>query len=562
MKKIQSLALALFATLSLASCSNEEPVGGQDTSNGETRYLSVNIVPTSADGSRAATDGGFENGTDKENAVTKVRFYFFTDGGDAAPVSYDAAAGKYKCYYDWTAPTTGSTETNGGNVEKKLNPVIVISTPKGDKLPGQIVAIINPDDTNLGNGDYNLENLRLKYEDYAALAAADKFIMSNSVYANGNEVIKSTKLTASNFHKSEGEATGDPVDIYVERCVAKVKASYNTALEFENGLLPALTKNDKKPIIIHGEDEDIPVYVKIEGWNVTYTMPAANLSKHINLSWNNNTLGTNIEWNKPTLNRSYWATQNQIGGAKHVAINWNSAKAKSFGGFTYANENAERTGSDLQPTNIIVAAKLCDQDGNALTVCEYSGLKFADDNNFSSLKATLLTYLNNGSSSFYKKQTVEGGTKYVKIAAADITFIQDTDAASDKYNVYAQLTAAAQNYEWVTASSDADEITDATQVTASSKDAVNTALKAQGLAKIYNTGMSYYYAPIEHYTLNGIVRNHIYNITVDGFYGLGTPVYDPEWAIILEKPKSDDAYLAARINILSWHLMNSNITFE
>lgn len=566
MKKNQFFSLALLASLAVSSCATEEPVGEQDISNGDPRYLSVNIVPTSIDGSRS-TDGGYENGTDEENTISKVRFYFFTDGGDPAKVKADGA--NYKSYYDWTNPGEGTSNPEGSNVSKVLNPVIVINTPEGDKLPGQVIAIINPDDANLGNTDFNLENLRLKYSDYAARAANGKFAMANSVYVNGNEVIKSTKLKASDFKASPKAAKAGPVDIYVERCVAKVRARYNESLVFDaKGLLRAKTKGtDGAPgsdITIHGEDADIDVYIKIEGWNLTYTMPAANISKHINLSWNNNTLGSNIPWYNSDLHRSFWASQNKIEGGKNISIPWNSAKALNFtNGIAYANENAERLGdSNLEATNIIVAATLCDKDGNALTVCDYSGMKFADDNNFSSLKAMVLTYLNNGSSTYYKKQTVEGGTKYVKIAKEDITFKQNVQATSDKYNVYALLTETAKDYEWVTASSADEEITDNSQVTPISAETLNTQLKAQGLAQIYNNGMSYYYAPIKHYTLDGIVRNHIYAISVDGFYGMGTPVYDPNWNIVLEKPKSDDAFLAAQIQILAWHLMQNNITFD
>lgn len=144
MKRIHYSALALFATLVLGSCSNDEPGGGQDKSDGETRYLSVNIVPTSTNGSRAdsSNDGGYENGVGLENDVKNVRFYFFTDAGDAASVKL--IGGVYKNYYDWTNTGESTSGSNGSNVEKTLNPVLVISTPEGDKLPGQIVAVINP----------------------------------------------------------------------------------------------------------------------------------------------------------------------------------------------------------------------------------------------------------------------------------------------------------------------------------------------------------------------------------------------------------------------------------
>jgi hypothetical protein len=60
-----------------------------------------------------------------------------------------------------------------------------------------------------------------------------------------------------------------------------------------------------------------------------------------------------------------------------------------------------------------------------------------------------------------------------------------------------------------------------------------------------------------------MVRNHVYDIKIDGITGFGTPVYEPDKIITPEKPEEDVALnLSARINILSWHLVSQNVTLN
>ena len=78
---------------------------------------------------------------------------------------------------------------------------------------------------------------------------------------------------------------------------------------------------------------------------------------------------------------------------------------------------------------------------------------------------------------------------------------------------------------------------------------------------IYNSGNTYYFANIKHFDMDGIVRNHIYDLTIRSIKGLGTPVYDPNETIIPEVPTTTDSYLAAQVQILSWRLMSYYVDF-
>ena len=60
----------------------------------------------------------------------------------------------------------------------------------------------------------------------------------------------------------------------------------------------------------------------------------------------------------------------------------------------------------------------------------------------------------------------------------------------------------------------------------------------------------------------GLVRNHWYQLTLNGLSGLGTPVYDPEKIIKTEKPDGDESYIAAEINVLAWNIKQQSVTLK
>ena len=112
--------------------------------------------------------------------------------------------------------------------------------------------------------------------------------------------------------------------------------------------------------------------------------------------------------------------------------------------------------------------------------------------------------------------------------------------------------------------------------------AANLSLKNLGHAKIWNGGDTYYYFDIRHLGVSdttttgepegeqvttttyspgyyGVVRNHIYDATINTLTGLGTPVYDPNETIYPEKPEGSDLFIGAQINILTWRVVASGV---
>ena len=86
--------MSVLASLFFAGCSQEENApGGEENGEATTSYLSVNLVSSDVMGTRAAL--GYEDGSDVENHVTKVRFYFFNGVGGAVNVKLQPTNGSY-----------------------------------------------------------------------------------------------------------------------------------------------------------------------------------------------------------------------------------------------------------------------------------------------------------------------------------------------------------------------------------------------------------------------------------------------------------------------------------
>ena len=379
------------------------------------------------------------------------------------------------------------------------------------------------------------------------------FVMSNSVYKHAatGKVVVATELNASNIAATSEAALKAPVDIYVERVAAKVRvtASYAAnATSFNTGITTAA-----------GD----AIYAKIQGWKVTNIKSKAYLLKNIDATWADETLG--FTWNDAPFFRSYWANTANTGDVKHPwkwseltnavadtddADNWD---------YYYENTDANTMGTDAEgaavetahkKSQLLVAADFVDKDGKTITIAEWFGAKYTIDN----LKIAIA---NSVKSQIFIQGTDGSATS---ITSADIDFFQEEDSAPDnRYLSYAKLAKGSESKSFVKADGK----------TPMDKDEVNTILNAVRPAKIWNEG-GYYFMDIKHLAAKtgdvgefGLVRNHLYDITISGITGLGTPVYDPEKVITPEKPEGDESFIAARINILAWRVVSqSNVVLQ
>lgn len=556
----KNLFLSILAGLTLIGCSSENDVltgGDTDPVNKSTSYMAVNLMSSDVMGTRALA--GYEDGVSEENKVTSVRFYFFNGAGGAVNVKYQTN-GSYVNYYDWTPGDTNqeSGTVDGDDIESKLKATIVINTAGGDKIPQRIAAVLNP--TGLDNNSKSLSELKAIVADYAAsgLTTNGKFVMFNSVGGGGKD-FSTTLIEKTNLCKSEKEALNNPVTIYVERSVAKVRVTLGTAVSAAGtttGL--ALKDKDDKDILVDGK----PVYLKLDGWGLTAETSEGRLIKKINPGWE----GTG--WYKD--HRSFWAINSKTATNKYK--NYGDIDT-SFGegNALYTNENAQLTdvdgseGQAKERTKVIFKGTLCKKDGTPLTIVRHLGAYFGDteseaeSTNLIELKKSILNQLAANGKHYYYATT--GGREQIGTGDLQIVIASQQDASKKSCYVYAQLTDdAAKNKTWYNSMEASAQPIDnaANEINGylANPDVVDRAL-------VWKSGMTYYYHEIEHKygetNQFGVVRNHIYAVNVTAIAGLGTPVYDPDQIIYPETPGGNSHYIAAQINILSWRVVNNDV---
>ena len=597
MKKFTMLSSVLVSALMLvvASCSSED-VAGDDAQNGKgtTSFLAVNIenvgsAPAyvgSAPASRSYEqgDGTYENGTEAESKINKVRFYFFN--GDGTPyllVKKDPSQAESVNYLD---KSVVQHDNNDQTVETKTDAVLVIEG-NTKTVPASVIAVINPDvleNTTLHNGkSMTISELRTSATGSKFYDTTNGFVMSNSVYESAGQDICSTPV-ANNVFSTSDKALSNPVDIYVERVNAKVNAkidkNYKRTGETEN----AWSQNAEGKYQIEVGSIDVttyeentnstptthkyPVYAVVQGWQVADANGKAEVCKQIKTSWFAGELGIN-PWTTSDYHRSFWSesvpfNSGAVTGANRpVNPSFNDINMPLSDGFaatpvyTLPNtpdavvKNPKTSDNDL--TKLIVAAKLVYKDADnsykTAQVCQYRGLTYLGED---AVKKQIL-----GGFKQYLKNTATGG--YQSIEASDITF--KTVPGSSVVKDYEVVATLASNVGEL-------YVKDGETYKTVSKDDVNAAL-AKEEAQVRSTdGATYYYTPIKHLGdagklgEYGIVRNHSYQVTIQNIKGFGTPVYNPDQKIDPMIPSDENTYLAASIKVLSWRVVSSNVDLD
>ena len=589
MKKITMLSSVLASALMLmvASCSSED-VAGDDAQigKGTTSFLAVNIENVgSAPASRSYEqgDGTYENGTQAESKINKVRFYFFN--GDGTPyllVKQDPSQAESVNYLD---KSVVQHDNNDQTVETKTDAVLVIEG-NTKTVPASVIAVINPDvleNTTLHNGkSMTISELRTSATGSKFYDTTNGFVMSNSVYESAGQDICSTPV-ANNVFSTSDEALSNPVDIYVERVNAKVNAkidkNYKRTGETEN----AWSQNAEGKYQIEVGSIDVttyeentnstptthkyPVYAVVQGWQVADANGKAEVCKQIKTSWFAGELGIN-PWTTSDYHRSFWSesvpfNSGAVTGANRpVNPSFKDINMPLSDGFaatpvyTLPNtpdavvKNPKTSDNDL--TKLIVAAKLVYKDADSYKtaqVCQYRGLTYLGED---AVKKQIV-----GGFKQYLKNTATGG--YQSIEASDITF--KTVPGSSVVKDYEVVATLASNVGEL-------YVKDGETYKTVSKDDVNAAL-AKEEAQVRSTdGATYYYTPIKHLGdagklgEYGIVRNHSYQVTIQNIKGFGTPVYNPDQKIDPMIPSDENTYLAASIKVLSWRVVSSNVDLD
>lgn len=550
--KLSRFLVGTLACTLFAACSNEENSAinsGQE--EGQLSYVAVNIVNANPTGSRVE-GGEYENGEGPENAITKARFYLFDASGNPYTVTTNEAPGTVGAnnYVDITTlEGQGKDEPNVESIKKG----VLVFKGTTTELPTSIVAVLNPPATLTGSK--SLSDLQTAIADYSSTTS---FVMSNSVYASEGTEVVATDIVGK-VAQSQPDAEANPVDIYVERVLAKVRVTFSNA--------------DKENQYKVSEDGEPDVYAKILGWAVTRTADKSNLLKDIDPAWDDMTLG--FTWNDEPFHRSYWAktpatvtlekkSQDEIINDQKPAT---PEGATNISVPRYCQENTKAD----EHTEVVVVAQLVNKEGNPNPIYKYFGEEHVSE-------ADILTLIANKYNNVYYTRTggtslPGGGTEYEYksfIKPDNIHFEATTpETGGEDYEAIAQLdddalngvTIYIENPEYNGENEKYIELTNAEAT-------INEEL-AKNPAQIATEGYVYYYTPIKHLGTTtgstgeyGVVRNHIYDVTITDIKGYGTPIFDPDKDIDTTHPSNEEVYIAARINVLSWRVVSSDVTLE
>ena len=527
----------------MVACTNDDVLEENNQQNGEKAFIAVNIVNSNANsrGTGVDEDGNltFENGTTDENAFDNATFFFFDNSGNP----YIVSDGKS---YVTKTETEMNMEESTGNVEEFSSPVLVIN--KSQNVPPQKLLVVLNAPSALTTTNPTLSSLKDAVAAYGLTVSegdepkvtytpGSKFVISNSVYKNEvtGAVVDAVDLTAANIAPDAATANLNPVIVYVERTVAKVKVTdaRGTATSVDETVKDEAGNN-------------VAIHAQIVGWKVTNITSETNLLKKINASWTTDALG--LEWNNAANYRSYWADTED----KTVVHPWayneltNAAGASDY---YFENTKADNKSQLLVAVKLVASTDVANTSATGVTICEWFGTKYT----LNGLKTAIANSLNT--------QIYYSDTK-TSISPEDITFYQEED---DETSV-----SAKRYVSYATLDNEDNTLTDATFIDADGKALtlaqVNAKLAKVHPALIWNNGMSYYYIDIEHFgtgtTAVGLVRNHLYDITIEKISGLGTPVYDPTKIITPEKPVDEYSFISAKINILAWKLVQQNVTLD
>lgn len=568
MKIPKLFPFACVALMMTACASDKEEIGSGTKPGSDPQYLAVNIVNVGATPTTRAA--GYENGTAEESAIKKVRFYFFN--GDGSPYliknpGMGVEGGGDKNWLE-ASPADDTTSGTPSQIEKITQTVLVINGVQS-AAPAAIVAVVNPgtvEATTLQN-EKGGDVMRLSELRYSAVGSqfykkdakgkVSDFVMSNSVYVNAGEDVCAS-LVAGHVTTSAETAKAKPVDIYVERVVAKVTADVdNEPFERGNGTNWEADKyGTKKPV---GKSGDYDVYAVIEGWGLANENGKAEVEKQVNKTWADGTLGF-TPWTTADFHRCFWeksvAFDAGTGGNQPVNPTFNQLKAKMRDVLYTLPNTPENKVTDLKNndlTKLAVAATLKYKDASNnwhyAEICRYNGVSILGIDNLK--RQVALTF-----SQYY---TSTDATNYTQLSKDDINF-KDPDATTQQYLVTPTLANDATGTKKYYTKTTTGTTPTFREV---NKADVLAAIEADK-AEIRRDGRAYYYVPIKHLggtgelAEYGIVRNHFYKITLTGIKGFGTPVYDPDKVVDPIVPTYENTYLAARVQVLQWRVVNQN----
>lgn len=573
MNRTLAILLLLLSVL-FTACQSDEPAiddGGGKTDGKDLGYIAVNIVQPASVGSRAGgTDntepntGGFEFGSEEENTAKDATFFIFDNSGCKSVQTITLDKG------DRTGETTPA-------VECIYKAVLVIDGIKNEeKYGGEIFCVLNAPSNikSMQQSAVTKNELMGKIGAFGGTKGA--FVMTNSAYKENEAEVCGTTFTANDLKKSAADAIKEPIKIYVERVVAKVIAKKGSS--FNQGVGNPAEKGQTPDSL-----QDLTI--KITGIEIANIADKAYLFKNLGGTWPSWSAVHDV-----TNKRSYWETTPPIEGTNALGFT-NKSYLNITNNQTAPTDNvySEQTNLSLsdcyilpnttsgKETAILVTAQLMKGEGDdakPVNLVWIKGGYFLDY----SAKSLVCTYLNSHNYAIKTVTTVSDtqNTEYRTINPGDLEWSQKNGdspiTALKPYQACAQVKS-----DLIVVKYNFDTKTGITSEGNDQVKSVNDFLAETNsyYAEVFKDGLCYYYKNIEQTPVlgtsweseqnkkDGVVRNHVYYLSLDGINGIGTAVFDPTKDIIPERPNHDDLfYLAASVRVLKWKVVKQSISFE
>ena len=568
--------LGLLVCTALCACSNDESgIIPNDTPNvftGDKAYIKVRLADAGT--LTRAQEGDFEYGTN-EQSIKNASFYF-----------YDAD-GVFVTQGDVWTDGSASTTTPAGNIEFASNNIVVLKGLDKKSYPRYMVTVLNKptgfvhgktlDEMQTVLADNNAEGIY--YPATTDNVTTNYFTMSTTSYTETNrEKHFVTEVNEGNISlepMTDASAIANTVTVYVERLAAKVTLKVSDNLPKDaNGRYPIkVTVAGENNSAGSGDIASEDLYVELLGWKLNATAKKSFMVKNIDAAWMDNDLG--FTWNRPTDRRSHWGKSFNYGfsgypeNAAGVPANSEYLNYVDLENGLTALENpaycAENTNTNTivtanfptGVTSILLKAKVCDANGNALDLVRYNGLLFKQDSfleyvlNVLQTRNQLDVWYANGTDEEGNARYTQIGKEYVKLEHVGDGKVKVVFTNEHGTSLYAE---------------DGSNCSDQT-ITALNDDLAS----ASADAIAYNGGLMYYNIPVEHLNNGdvaengtipeakyGVVRNHQYVVTIDKLEKIGRGIFDGNEKIV-PGDDPDAYYVGAKINILSWKIVSQNV---
>lgn len=575
--------LISIALLSLAvACSKENVTSNQGGSDAN-QYMAVDIAMSVGSSTKAPAD--YRDGSEAESTVNvKNSIFLFYDayGNFLTSGVISATEGSV----DENGNLKLTTNNQSGYVEKESKAVIVLGPTR--LRPALVFAVLNYDNCDALR-NLSLADAHTQVDKREISTEAGKFTMTNSVYVDGKNIVNATPIAASSVKETKEEALKTPVQIYVEREVAKVNMKAKDGLkQTAEGKICFETPNAESVL----DGVKVSARIVVDGWAANAFNTTSYLMKDVPTSW----LVTNpfANWYDEAAKRTFWAQDpNYSGSEKYVFgrtpedepgtyknvkyLSWNDAAQNKVDSYNYMYENttdkasARVNGGELAnvPTILIAAHVETAKTGAAWErqdIYKFGGLFYTD----ASLRNYAAEQILKGKL-HWEYTTVEG----LKIASVepkqiDATFVANVADNSGSVKVkVAKITAPAEGAKLMKEGEPASVIESANW--AKTVEDILNGENGFNIAKkelvCFKNGMCYYQVPIKHNqaaedVAYGTVRNHIYELTLSKIAKIGNPVFNPEEKLVLIPGEEKNYYVSAELKILKWRVITQDVVIE